>query len=250
LCLQKDWEEFHKGSCSLINACFSLAEEQPKPSSNFVPEPLSGEHCVIALVCRLINKVKPENVLRVLEMEAPDPSNPLQYLNPSSTPEPEINLLRALFILSEPEIQINSREMKVFSAVAFQIANSFKVPPEKRDLVAAACLKLMVVAKDNAKFIFGTMVPYETRGLSHYSIPFGLGLYLASSFINNSCEPNMVALSYGSSIVFRAIRPITAGEQLTHSLPNMCVFKPVGRRLEYCKKFYNFRCKCSACNEG
>lgn len=47
------------------------------------------------------------------------------------------------------------------------------------------------------------------------NLQLGMGLYLASSLVNHSCEPNMYQVFYGTSVVFRAKRPIGKGEQLT-----------------------------------
>jgi len=48
----------------------------------------------------------------------------------------------------------------------------------------------------------------------------GAALYLASSLINHSCVPNMYLVNYGSTAVYRAMRPIKKGEQLTECYYN------------------------------
>jgi SET domain len=80
--------------------------------------------------------------------------------------------------------------------------------------VAAIIMKLRLVAEFNKKII-----NYPRFSCHSYlvgkNLRMGSALYLASSLVNHSCDPNMYQVYYGSSAVFRARRPIVKGEQLT-----------------------------------
>ena len=80
-------------------------------------------------------------------------------------------------------------------------------------------------------------------------VTLGLGLYLASSLVNHSCDANMYQITYGTSVVFRARRPISKGEQLTY-----CYTKPATLYHYYERKIalsemYKFRCRFEATHQ-
>jgi hypothetical protein len=110
--------------------------------------------------------------------------------------------------------------------------------------VAAILMKLCLVAEFNKKVINCPKISYKMC-LVAKNVPLGSGLYLASSLLNHSCDPNMYPVFYGTSIVFRARRPIVKGEQLTCSylepaLP--AVYIDRGQRQKALMEFHKFKC--------
>jgi SET domain len=78
-------------------------------------------------------------------------------------------------------------------------------------------MKLCLVAEFNIKIINCPKFSYKLCLWSPRTLDWALGLYLASSLVNHSCDANMYEVFYGTSTVFRARRPIIKGEQLTCS---------------------------------
>jgi hypothetical protein len=72
-------------------------------------------------------------------------------------------------------------------------------------------------------------------------------LYLASSLINHSCEPNLVKSFYGSTVVYRASAPIRKGEQLTEANYIQRIIDGAKERQKELQMYYRFTCKCEAC---
>ncbi|KAK7065829.1 SET and MYND domain-containing protein 3 [Halocaridina rubra] len=74
----------------------------------------------------------------------------------------------------------------------------------------------------------------------------GIGVYSALSLINHSCYPSVKHYFIGRSLVMRAVRPISAGEELTISY-----IKPFQKAKKQERKIllqrYWFSCTCEAC---
>jgi hypothetical protein len=71
----------------------------------------------------------------------------------------------------------------------------------------------------------------------------GMGLFLASSLVNHSCDANMYHVSYGTSVVFRARRPISKGEQLTYCYSRPAFHYSYEDRQRYFLEFFKFKCR-------
>jgi SET domain len=71
----------------------------------------------------------------------------------------------------------------------------------------------------------------------------GTGLYLASSLVNHSCDANMYLVFYGTTVVFRARRPITKGEQLTCCYVHPATHHSYETRQKVLLEFYKFKCR-------
>jgi hypothetical protein len=74
----------------------------------------------------------------------------------------------------------------------------------------------------------------------------GLALYPGASFFNHTCDPNTVYVFNGKSMVFRALRPITAGEEVTISYIRLVGGK--ARRRAKLLSHYYFECTCALCH--
>jgi tetratricopeptide (TPR) repeat protein len=70
------------------------------------------------------------------------------------------------------------------------------------------------------------------------------GLWVRSAYINHSCIPNAKKDSVGDLMVFRATRPIKAGEEITHCYSESIDLKDRAANL---KKTWGFECDCRLC---
>jgi SET domain len=208
-------------------------------------EGLSFPEINFAFVYRLTSLLGPDEILQHMSAPAPDWKQPAKYLSAACK-----SPLDALLNLTDHMGKVNCNDMKVYSSVALQTASSYGLSLEKRDQLAAVVLKMILVAKFNIKNITHlTMDVSNGRGVSMHTRVIGAGLYLASSLINHSCIANMAAVYCGSTVVFTAMKPIKAGEQLTMEYIAHLI-DPVSRRQNICNSVHRFTCTCVACKEG
>jgi SET domain len=114
-----------------------------------------------------------------------------------------------------------------------------KIPQSELLPMAAILTKLFLVIQNNLLSIFCYKVNYKADAKT---ILHGNSLNLASSLINHSCEPNMYQVSYGTTVVFRAMRPISKGEQLTFSYSKLAITSIYAERQEELYEAYKFMC--------
>jgi hypothetical protein len=77
--------------------------------------------------------------------------------------------------------------------------------------------------------------------------PCGRGLWIASSFLNHSCNPNLMLLdSGGSQIKYVATDNIKPGTDLTISYVNITSYQERRSKLSRC---YYFDCSCDLCSQ-
>uniref|UniRef100_F6RQ08 [histone H3]-lysine(4) N-trimethyltransferase n=1 Tax=Ciona intestinalis TaxID=7719 RepID=F6RQ08_CIOIN len=74
----------------------------------------------------------------------------------------------------------------------------------------------------------------------------GTGVYLNCSFINHSCEPNCVAEFNMRTLKIRAVKNITAGEEVLISYVDL--FATSFERQRELMSIYHFQCTCHSCN--
>jgi tetratricopeptide (TPR) repeat protein len=70
------------------------------------------------------------------------------------------------------------------------------------------------------------------------------GLWVRSAYINHSCIPNAAKDSVGDLMVFRAVRDIAAGEEITHCYSEAIDLKDRAANL---KTTWGFECDCKLC---
>ncbi|KAF4949338.1 hypothetical protein FGADI_8993 [Fusarium gaditjirri] len=70
------------------------------------------------------------------------------------------------------------------------------------------------------------------------------GLWIRASYINHSCIPNAKKDFVGDLIIFRAMRRIAAGEEITHSYDEWSDYKA---RKTNIRRTWNFDCRCQLC---
>ncbi|KAF4443004.1 N-lysine methyltransferase SMYD2 [Fusarium acutatum] len=70
------------------------------------------------------------------------------------------------------------------------------------------------------------------------------GLWIRASYINHSCIPNTKKDFVGDLIIFRAIRRISAGEEISHSYDEAGDYEA---RKANIRRTWNFECRCQLC---
>jgi hypothetical protein len=70
------------------------------------------------------------------------------------------------------------------------------------------------------------------------------GLWIRASYINHSCIPNAKKDFVGDLIIFRAIRRIVTGEEITHSYDESSDYEA---RKTNIRRIWNFECRCQLC---
>lgn len=93
------------------------------------------------------------------------------------------------------------------------------------------------------------MVCKEMRLTNRCWTPFitGYQVCLIAPLINHSCDPNIKFVSYDDKIVYFAIRPIKAGEQLFMSYGPKSSIASLKDRRKALKEFDIYKCYCDAC---
>jgi len=150
-------------------------------------------------------------------------------------------IVRIMLYFVQIRIDKNTdQNLKTFQTCLL-LCDEFDIPSSLWLPVAAIFLKLDLVLCFNnrvidtfkANFISGT-TPLKTRGQ---------GFCLASSLVNHSCDPNMYIITYGTSSVFRARRPISKGEQLTMIYANPATIYTYSARQKQLLQNYMFVCR-------
>jgi SET domain len=113
------------------------------------------------------------------------------------------------------------------------------IPTTELLRVAAILLKLFLVIQNNVMAIFGLSANYDAEAKVIF---LGNSMNLASSLVNHSCEPNMYVVSYGTTTVFRAKRPIKKGEQLTYCYLNAAISSSYQERRDDLYESHKFNC--------
>eukprot|EP00750_Incisomonas_marina_P008271 INCI15407.2.p1 GENE.INCI15407.2~~INCI15407.2.p1 ORF type:complete len:552 (-),score=103.05 INCI15407.2:1148-2803(-) len=73
----------------------------------------------------------------------------------------------------------------------------------------------------------------------------GIGLYAAGAVVNHSCAPSAVVLYHGTTQVFRTLRRIETGEEVTIAYVDLA--QPGRLRRQKLKQGYFFQCQCQRC---
>jgi hypothetical protein len=107
--------------------------------------------------------------------------------------------------------------------------------------IAAVILKLFLIYKYNSLTLECYKANYDAQA-SPRQMQLGKGLFLASSLISNSCDANTYKVGYGTSVVFRARRPIKKGEQITFCYMAPATEFSYEERQSYYLKEYKFKC--------
>jgi hypothetical protein len=147
----------------------------------------------------------------------------------TSTVRPKF-VTKTLKFITEPILQL-----------ALSMCGEHKIASSQWLPVAAVFLKLYLVVQFNHRIIDAFKANYNSVSLPR--LVLGSGMFLASSLINHGCDATMYQVSYGTTAVFRARRPVGKGEQLTN-----CYIMPATNvrgkeRRETLYNNYKFTCR-------
>ncbi|OQR78055.1 SET and MYND domain-containing protein 4-like [Tropilaelaps mercedesae] len=87
--------------------------------------------------------------------------------------------------------------------------------------------------------------------LEQEQVRVATAIYPSASLMNHSCEPNITSgFRFGSMLVVKAVRAITAGEEILNCYGPHYRRMPFQERQTALLEQYFFRCDCSACARG
>lgn len=94
---------------------------------------------------------------------------------------------------------------------------------------------------------FMCQVNSNCHGLSAINqTQYGLGLYPLGAIFNHSCHPNCLYVNEGKLLVFRCVRPVKKGEELTVNYVSL--YQSRNQRRKDLLQSKNFLCNCSRCS--
>jgi SET domain len=126
---------------------------------------------------------------------------------------------------------------------ALDLCVALSIKPDDWLLIGTVFLKLSLVIKFNCFAIECFKANFNAEADSLPILKLGPSLFLASSLMNHSCDANLYNVFYGTSVVFRARRPIVKGEEIT-----FCYMKPATlycyeERQKALLENYKFKCR-------
>ena len=71
--------------------------------------------------------------------------------------------------------------------------------------------------------------------------PIAVGMYPVASFCNHSCKPNCVQVYRGKEIIYKCMRPVASGEELTISYVDLCSLESERRDILLQNYFFDLR---------
>jgi hypothetical protein len=127
--------------------------------------------------------------------------------------------------------------------VTLDLCGSLNIPPDQWRPIGAVFLKLYLVIKFNDTALDCFKANYSPKPMSIPILPLGAGLFLAFSMVNHSCDPSVYQVTYGTSIVLRARRPIVKGEQITICYGKHAIDFSYEERQKALLRDYKFKCR-------
>jgi hypothetical protein len=122
------------------------------------------------------------------------------------------------------------------------ICSSLGIKPDDWLPIGAVILQLSLVISCNGFPLECYKANYDAdRRLPKMNL--GTGLFLASSMMNNGCDANTYQVAYGTSTVFRAVRPIVKGEEITFCYRRAATDFSYEERQMTLSSDYKFKCR-------
>ncbi|KAG4072236.1 hypothetical protein HA402_005958 [Bradysia odoriphaga] len=131
------------------------------------------------------------------------------------------------------------------------LAIKFDSPKKRRFLIHLICHHTLIVRTNG----FGGLCDPSDSVLKSSVQPtenqFERNIFLAASYLNHSCLPNVAKLSKNNFAVVKAIQPISEGQQLfINYLDDESTERTSEDRNKELENSYGFRCKCDLCIAG
>jgi hypothetical protein len=99
--------------------------------------------------------------------------------------------------------------------LALDLCSILSIEPDDWLQIGAVLMKLSLVIKFNCTKMYCSKANYNAKAFKATTLHLGQGLFLASSLMIQCLNANVYQVSYGTSAVFRARRPIVKGEPIT-----------------------------------
>ncbi|XP_078044040.1 protein-lysine N-methyltransferase SMYD4 [Augochlora pura] len=121
-------------------------------------------------------------------------------------------------------------------------------PSEGELFIGGLILHSLMLLQFNAHEISELTMSKTDKTLSKAkSIFIGGGLYPTVSLFNHSCNPGIIRYFIGTTVVVRAIRSISPGEDISENYGPIFTRTPEAERKRNLRLQYWFDCKCEAC---
>ncbi|XP_076755179.1 protein-lysine N-methyltransferase SMYD4 [Xylocopa sonorina] len=121
-------------------------------------------------------------------------------------------------------------------------------PSEGELFIGGLILHNLMVLQFNCHEISELTMLKLNRSLANAKSTFiGGGLYPTISLFNHSCNPGIIRYFVGTTIVVRAIRSISAGEEISENYGPIFTTTPEAERKRKLRWQYWFDCNCEAC---
>jgi hypothetical protein len=124
-----------------------------------------------------------------------------------------------------------------------QLCNSLNIPPDQWLPVGAVFLKLYLAIKFNCTALECYKANYNLEDGRVPRLVLGAGLFLAFSLMNHSCDPNVFQVTYGTTVIYRARRPIKQGEEIAHCYGKLAISSSYEERQKTLLEEYKFKCR-------
>jgi SET domain len=126
---------------------------------------------------------------------------------------------------------------------ALDLCSALDIKPDDWLPIGAVFLKLSLVIKFNCFAVECFNANYNPEAKMLPILKLGPSLFLASSLMNHSCDANLYNVFYGTSVVFRARRPIVKGEEITFSYMKPATIYCLEERQMALLENYKFKCR-------
>lgn len=142
------------------------------------------------------------------------------------------------FLIVQCQLAFIMTKLLVLSERFFIDDNGEPFTPSREELITTGGVLLSHVLKIRCNL-------FEIRDVK-MKRSVGVGLFPALSLINHSCNPSTKDYTRGRYLVLRAVRPVSAGEELTLSYTLDFAEQDKEKRRKGLQ-IYNFDCNCEAC---
>ncbi|CAK9796407.1 SET and MYND domain-containing protein 4 [Anthophora plagiata] len=128
--------------------------------------------------------------------------------------------------------------------------NAEAKPSDGELFIGGLILHSLMVMQFNAHEISELVMPRSDKTLAKAKNNFiGGGLYPTISLFNHSCNPGIIRYFVGTTMVVRAIRSISVGEDVSENYGQIFTTTPEAERKRKLRWQYWFDCNCEACTQ-
>lgn len=224
-CTNKAWARFHKYECPIIDGIFALFSE--------------STHIILGLRTTIYGLTMFDKVEKL--------ENLLKFTNVDNCSNAISEQLRFLSIYSHKvdESVLDCRQHSHSCAVLWYFLTLFTNLPhllktkEVEDLFLNMLFRFGVISASHSHSLESSLVAAAEN--------YGTGLFVVSSLINHSCNPNVMRVTDYNRNVVIVRRNIKKGEQIFDNYGPHHLYQGLEERQRVLNHCYNFKCDCEAC---